>query len=42
MGAGVDELQRFSEEIRRLFEARLALNMMCQMKRHAVDGGFRL
>ena len=35
-------LQRFSEEIRWLFEARPALNMLCQNKSHAIEGGSRL
>ena len=38
VGAAGDELQRFSEEIRWLFEARPALNMLCQNKSHGVDG----
>ena len=38
----VMRLQRFSEEIRWLFEARPALNMLCQNQSHAVNGGSRL
>ena len=39
MGAAGDELRRFLEEIRWLFEARPALNMLCQNKSHAIEGG---
>ena len=39
--AAGDELQRFQEEIPRLFEARPA-SMLWQNKSHAVDGGSRL
>ena len=35
-------LQRFLEEIRWLFEARPALNMLCQNKIHAIEGGSKL
>ena len=42
MGAAGDKLQRFLEEICWLFEARPALNMLCQNKSHAIEGGSRL
>ena len=42
VGAAGDELQHFSEEIRWLFEARPALNMPCQNKSPAIEGGSRL
>ena len=35
-------LQCFSEEVRWLFEASPALNMLYHNKSHAVDGGLRL